>query len=155
MAKARYTIPGTASSITANTAKSIVSAVAPAQFGLDLVGFELSFEGATSTAKPARWELCTSTQATAGTSTSVTPVQVSGRTITSGITGATNFTVEPTALTPVLADYAPVFNGLLKVEFALGAGYDCAVSNGWVLRITTAAGEATVNANGSLIVERC
>ena len=155
MAKARYTVPGVASSITANTAKSIISAVAPAQFGLDVVGFEVSFEGASSTAKPARWELCTSTQATAGTSTAATPVQVSGRTITSGITGATNFTVEPTALTPVLADYMPVFNGLLKVEFAPLTGYDCAVSNGWVLRITTAAGEATVNANGTLVVERC
>ena len=155
MAKARYTMPGVASSITANTPKTVISVLSPAQFGCDVVGFEISFEGGTSTAKPARWELCQLSGATAGTSTAVTPVQVSGRTITAGFTGGTNYSAEPTVLTVVLADYMPVFGGLLKVEFNTYQGYDNAVSTGYALRITTAAAEATVNANGTLIVERC
>ena len=155
MAKTRYTLPGVASSITANTPKTVISVLAPAQFGCDLVAFELSFEGATSTAKPARWELCSLSNAAAGTSTAVTAQQVSGRVITAGFTGGTNYTAEPTVLTPIRADYVSVYGGLLVIEFGALTGYDSDVSKGFALRITTAAAEPTVNANGTLVVERC
>jgi hypothetical protein len=152
MAKARYSVPGNSSALTAATAKTIVAVLAPAQFGADLVTFELSFDSATSTAVPALWELCSLTGATAGTSTAVTVQQVSGRVITAGFTGATNYTAEPTVLTPIRSDFVPVYGGLIVVELPTLGGYDSAVSQGFALRITA---PAPVNARGTLFVERC
>lgn len=153
MAKAGYSATvGAAVALSAATAKTILSVTAPAQFGVDLRGFTLSLDGATSTAVPALWELCTFTAAGAGTNTSGTVVQEYGRAVTAGFTTAYNYTVEGTVLAAIDADYIPVFNGLVIRDWPFNAGPDNDVSKGFALRITA---PATVNARATFRFERC
>jgi hypothetical protein len=93
-----YDAPGAASALTSGTAKTVIAVTAPAQFGVNWMAYELSFDGSTSTATPARIELCTFTAATAGTNTSVTIVNSAGQRVTTGFTAGTNYTAEPTVL---------------------------------------------------------
>jgi hypothetical protein len=157
MAKAGYTVAtGAAVALSAATAKTVLAVIAPAQFGVDLRGFELSLDGATSTAVPALWELCASTFATNSTpgtgNTTATVNQEYGRSITAGFTGFYASTSEPTVLTPLYADYIPVFNGLVIRDFPFNGGPDSPVSNGFVLRVTA---PAAVNARATFRFERC
>jgi hypothetical protein len=130
----------------------VLSVIAPGQFGVDLRGFEISLDGATSTAVPVLWELCTLSAATAGTGTSGTVNQEYGRTITAGFTGLYNYTAEPTVLAAIYADYIPAFNGLVIRDFPFNGGPDNAVSTGFALRLTA---PATVNARATFRFERC
>ena len=104
MAKAGYgTSTEGAVALAAATAKSILGFTAPAQFGGDLLGFSVGFDGVTASAVPVLIELCYATFATnaPGTnSTSTTVDQLYGRAITAGFTAAKNWTTEPTVLTP-------------------------------------------------------
>jgi hypothetical protein len=150
MAKAGYTA-STGAAVAVTTVKSILSVLAPAQFGVDLRGFEISADGATSTAVPVFWELCSLSGATAGTSTAGTVNQEYGRAITPGFTTGYNFTAEPTVLVPIYADYFPAFNGLVIRDFPFNGGPDNDVSKGFVLRCTAA---ATVNLRATFRFER-
>ena len=99
---ARFTVETTADvALSAATAKTILSVIAPASGAIRLVEFSVSFDGTSATAEPVTVELCKSTEATAGTSTSQTPVQSggtpSGKTARSS--GKRNFTAEATTLT--------------------------------------------------------
>ncbi len=153
MAKAGYTTTTTAAvALSAATPKTILSVLAPAQFGVDLRGFELSLDGATSTATPVFWELCSLDGTTGGTSTAATVRQEYGRTITAGFSSGSNFTVEPTVLTALYSDYVPAFNGLVIRDFPFNGGPDSAVSQGFALRLTA---PAAVNARATLRFERC
>lgn len=157
MAKAGYTTAtGAAVALSAATAKTVLAVLAPAQFGVDLRGFELSLDGATSTATPALWELCSltaATNSTPGTGNSTgTVTQEYGRSVTAGFVSFYASTSEPTVLTPLYADYIPVFNGLVIRDFPFNGGPDSAVSQGFALRITA---PATVNARATFRFERC
>jgi hypothetical protein len=47
MSKARYSAQtGAAVALSAATAKTVLAVIAPAQFGCDLVGYEVAFDGA-------------------------------------------------------------------------------------------------------------
>lgn len=101
---ARFTVNATTDiALSAATAKSVLSVIAPASGAIRLTELSLSFDGVTATNEPVLVELCKSTEATAGTSTSQTPVQVggtpSGKTARSS--GKRNFTAEPTTLTVI------------------------------------------------------
>jgi hypothetical protein len=101
MSKAGYTAEvGAAVALAAATAKTVLSVIAPAQFGVDLLKYRIGFDGVTASAVPVVVELVTWT--TDGTGTSGTVVQVYGRSITAGFTTKYNYTVEPT--TPTLVD---------------------------------------------------
>lgn len=156
MAKAGYTAPAAAAvALTAATAKSVIGVSAPAQFGVDLTKYRLSFDGATSTAVPVTVEICAATFATNGpgtNSTSITPVQVYGRSITAGFTAASNWTTEPTVLTVVDAFTVAAYNGLVIYDAPFGSSVDSPVSNGFVIRCTAPAG---VNCRPSIWFERC
>lgn len=129
--------------LTAATAKSVIGVAATANFGVDLLGFELGFDGATSTAIPPQIEICQATFATNGpgtNSTSITPVQESGRAITAGFTAAANWTTEPTVLTVMRATSLPAYQGSIWVDLAKdNTTPDNAVSAGFVIRITAPA----------------
>jgi len=141
LARAIYTAVGVASPVT--TAKTILTVLGTANFGVDLRGFEISADGATSTAVPVFWELCTLSGATAGTAGStITVLQESGRAITAGFTSGANFSAEPTVLAAIYGDYFPAFNGLVIRDFGFNEGPDNDVSKGFALRCTAA---ATVN----------
>jgi hypothetical protein len=157
MAKAGYSAAtGAAVALSAATAKTILYVLAPAQFGVDLRSFTISLDGATSTATPVLWELCTDTAATNSTpgtgSTTGTVIQEYGRAVTAGFTTAYNCTSEPTVLAAIDADYIPAFNGLVIRDFPFNGGPDNDVSKGFALRLTA---PATVNARATFRFERC
>jgi hypothetical protein len=147
-----YDAPGAASALSAATAKTVIAVTAPAQFGANWLAYEISFDGATSTATPARIELCTFTAATAGTNTSVTIVNSAGQRVTTGFTAGTNYTAEPTVLAAFKTFYMPVYGGTGIVQFTPGQEPDSAVSQGFAIRVTAL---ATVNCNASMRFSRC
>jgi hypothetical protein len=155
--KARYTLQtGAAVALAAATAKTVLCAIAPAQFGIDLCGFEVGFDGVTSSAVPVFVELMTSTLAsnsTPGTNnTTGTVTQIGGRSITAGFTGFYNSTTEPTVLTAFDSFLLTPNGGLVIRDYPLGATPDTAVSNGIVIRCTA---PAVVNVRASMTFERC
>jgi hypothetical protein len=150
MAKAGYSAEvGAAVALSAATAKTVLSVIAPAQFGVDLIKYRIGFDGVTASAVPVVVELVTWT--TDGTGTSGTVVQVYGRSITAGFTTKYNYTVEPT--TPTLIDRFTITpnGGTLVYDFPLGTSPDTAVSNLIGLRCTA---PAVVNVNATMWFER-
>lgn len=147
-----YDAPGAVSALAAATAKTVIAVTAPAQFGANWIAYEISFDGATSTATPARIELCTFTAATAGTNTAVTIVNSAGQRVTTGFTAGTNYTVEPTVLAPFKTFYLPVYGGTGIIQFTPGQEPDSAVSQGFAIRVTA---PAVVNCNASMRFSRC
>jgi len=151
MARATYTAVGVASPVT--TAKTILTVLGTANFGVDLLGFEISADGAISTAVPVFWELCYLDGSTAGTAGSaITVRQEAGRVITAGFTSGANFSAEPTVLTQLYGDYLPAYNGLLVRDFQWNGTPDSAVSQGFALRVTA---QSSVNLRGTFKFARC
>lgn len=156
MAKAGYTTSTEgAVALAAATAKSILGFTAPGQFGADLQGLSIGFDGVTASAVPVLIELCYATFATNGpgtNSTSTTVDQVYGRTITPGFTAARNWTTEPTVLTPIREWLLTPAGGTIIYDVPFGQGLDTAVSNGFVLRCNA---PAVVNVRADFRFERC
>jgi len=157
MAKAGYQAGTEANvALVTPTAKTILGVLAPAQFGVDLRGFEISFDGITTTDKPVLVEICTATFATNGpgtNSTSNTVNQVYGRTITAGFTSAYNWTAEPTVLAVIKQFMLTPNGGTYDYDWPLGETFDNAVSVGFAIRCT--APTSNVNARASIRFERC
>lgn len=156
MAKAGYSIvTGGAVALSAATAKSILGVKSHANFGLDLKKFKVAFDGVTATNVPVLVELCYCTfgaNSPGTNSTSVTPAQLYGRSITVGATAAKTWTTEPTTIT-VIGEFLLTPNGgLVLYDWPLGDTPDSAVSEGFVIRCTA---PATVNVRASLEWERC
>ena len=153
MAKAGYTAQtGAAVALVAATAKTVLSVTAPAQFGADLQSIVIDFDGVTATDKPVFVEVCTTTAATAGTSTAGTVNQLYGRTITAGFTTAYAYTIEPTVLTPVWSAMVTPIGGTFAYNWPLGQTPDSAVSQGFYVRCT--APTSAVNVRVTLTFER-
>jgi hypothetical protein len=136
--------------LAAGTAKSVLSVIAPAQFGVDLVGFRLGFDGVTAANTPVVVEVVTFT--TDGTGTGGTVNQVYGRAITAGFTSKYNYTVEPTTATAVDRYSLTPNGGAIVYDYPRDRTPDTAVSNLIVLRLTAA---QIVNCNATMIFERC
>jgi len=157
MAKAGYSASTEADvSLTAATAKTILGVNAPAQFGVDLRGLEISFDGVTTTDKPVLVEVCACTFATnaPGTaSTSNTIQQIYGRAITAGFVGAYNWTTEPTVIAVLKTLRLTPNGGTYDYDWPLGETLDNDVSKGFAIRCT--APTSTVNARASVRFERC
>jgi hypothetical protein len=151
MSKAGYSAEvGAAVALSAGVAKTVLSVIAPAQFGVDLTKYRLSFDGVTASAVPVVVELVTWT--TDGTGTAGTVVQVYGRPITAGFTTKYNYSAEPT--TPTLVDRFSLTpnGGTVVYDFPLGTSPDTAVSNLIGIRCNA---PAAVNANATMWFERC
>lgn len=130
----------------AGTAKTILNVVAAS--GKKFVPTEIgvSFDGVTASEKPILVELCRSTQATAGTSTSVTPRQVRGDgnvTVTSS--AAKNYTAEPTVLTPIREWLIDPYKGSFVMQLPLGREPEPLAGNALCLRMTIQTGGAAVS----------
>jgi hypothetical protein len=151
MAKAGYTAEvGAAVALSAATAKTVLSVIAPAQFGVDLTKFRIGFDGVTASAVPVVVELVSFT--TDGTGTSGTVSQVYGRSITAGFTTKYNYTAEPTTATLIDRFTLTPNGGTIIYDFPLGTSPDTAVSNLIALRCTA---PAAVNVNATMWFERC
>lgn len=153
MAKAGYSLANAAAvALVAATAKSVLSVIAPAQFGVDLKKIRLGTDGVTATAVPILVEICRSTQAGAGTSgTAVTVQQIYGPTITAGFTGGSNFSAEPSVLTVLESWLIDPNKSTVLYDWPLGDTMDTAVSQAMVLRLTA---PAAVNVRATMVFER-
>jgi hypothetical protein len=136
------------------SAKSILGVKAHANSGLQVVNWRVAFAGVTASAVPVLVQLCYATFATnsPGTnSTSVTVAQVSGRVLTAGFTAGHTWTTEPTVLTPLYSQVVAPDKGLVIEGVPLGFEPDCALAEGFVLRVTAA---ATVDLWATMLVSR-
>lgn len=130
--------------LAAATPKSVLGIRAGASFGLELLMASIAFDASGSAAptnEPILVELCTCTFATnaPGTnSTTETPDQWGGRLLTHGMTAASNWTAEPTALTPIDEFLIHGQQGM-KEFFPLGQEPDTALNDAFVLRVTSPA----------------
>lgn len=136
--------------LTAATAKTILSVINAANSLIRLVELGVSFDGVSATAEPVTVELCSSTQATAGTSTAHTPAQCRGPTRTVQATAARNYTAEPTVLTVLKRWLVHPQTGLI-VQFPLGREPEqVTTADALCIRCTAPAG---VNVQGYLEFE--
>lgn len=140
--------------LAAATAKTVFGVKGHANSGLMLAKYQLAFDGVTASAVPVLVELCYATWATnsPGTnSTSTTARQLCGRALTAGFTAGKNWTAEPTVLT-VLDEFLLTPNGgLFTFPYPLGQEPDCALGEGFALRLTA---PAIVNVRGGMVVGR-
>jgi hypothetical protein len=146
--------------LTANTPRTCLMVITPAQFGACLRKMRLGFDGVTASAVPAFWEIVRSTNATNSTpgtnNTTETSniAQYKGRSITTGFTAFSASTSEPTALTRLDGDYLTPAGGLIVYDFPLGDEFECDVSAGLGIRMTTPSGAPSVNFRAALLFER-
>lgn len=162
MAKAGYSVSTSADvALVAATAKTVLYVLAPAQFGMDLRGFEIAFDGVTTTDKPVLVEICTdsgatnSTPGTNSTTETANIVQIYGRSIVTGFTAASACvaTFEPTVLVQWKLLRLTPNGGTYDYDWPLGETPDNAVSTGFAIRCT--APTSAVNVRASVRFERC
>ena len=141
--------------LAAATAKTVVGVKAHANSGLYVAEYKISFDGVTASAVPVLVEFCYATFATnsPGTnSTSTTPRQLGGRSLTAGFTAAKNWSAEPTVLTVIEEHLLTPNGGLYVYQYPLGYEPDAALAEGFALRLTA---PAIVNCRGGIKVGRC
>lgn len=137
--------------LSAATAKTILNVINAANGLILLAEFSVSFDGTSSTAEPVLVELCSSTQATAGTSSAGTYQQIRGATRTVQATGRYNYTAEPTVLTPWKHWLVPAYNGSMTIQFPLGREpQQTTTADGLCIRCTA---PAAVNVIGYMEIE--
>lgn len=147
---AGYTVETTgAVALTAATSKTILAVIAAANAPLRITELGVSFDGVSASAVPVTIELCKSTQAGAGTTTSQTPVQIRGATRTVQAAGARNYSAEPTVLTTIKRWLVHPQSGM-AIQFPLGREPEQLGGAALCLRVTAA---ATVNAQGYIEFE--
>lgn len=153
MSAPQYNVRTEANVATGTSLIYILGVKAHANSGLILSEASVFFDGATAGATPVLVELCYCTWATnsPGTnSTSNTPQQKNGRVMTAGFTSGENWTAAPTVVT-MLDVWRIHPQAGVWVPLPLGTEYDCALAEGFVMRVTAA---ATVNARARFTVSR-
>jgi hypothetical protein len=157
MAKCGYSVvTGADTALTASATRSVLGVRGNAAFGIDLQKWAVGFDGSAAAAGISV-ELCYATFATnaPGTnSTSETPVQIYGRALTHGVTAASHWTAEPTALTVIDEKFISPGGGWFEWAIPLGQTPDSAFSEGFVIRLITDAG-VTPNYRAAMWYERC
>lgn len=139
----------------AGTARTMLNVIAAANRAIKATEIGVGFIGASGTAKPVLVELCTSTQAGAGSgSTAVTPAPTDpGDATTVQATAAKNFaTTEPTVLTAIRRWHVHPQAGMV-VQFALGREPRTDIAKALAIRITFETGETTTNVSAYLEFE--
>lgn len=148
---ARYTVESNGDiALTAATARTILNYINAANGLGRIVEMSVSFDGTSGTAEPVTVELCSSTQATAGTSTSHTMAQSGGPTRTVQGTAARAYTAEPTVLTVLKRWLVHPQTGIV-LQYPLGREPEqVTTADGLAIRCTA---PANVNCQGYLEVE--
>jgi len=149
---ARYTVESNGDvALVAATAKTIVNWINGANALVRAIELAVSFDGTSSTAEPVTVELCSSTQATGGTSTTHTIVQTGGPTRTPEGSAERAYSIEPTVLTVLKRWLVRADGGLLVLPFPLGREPEQVVTaDGLCIRCTA---PAAVNCQAYLEVE--
>lgn len=143
---AGYVVAGVGDmALSAATAKTVVSVINAANALIRLTEISVSFDGISSTAEPILVELCSSTQATAGTpGSSPTPTQIYGPTRTVQAAGAEDYSAEPTVISVLKPWLIRADGGLLIIQSPLGREAEQTTTADALLIRCTA--PATVNA---------
>lgn len=140
--------------LTAATAKTVGGVLASTNVGVRILGFALSFDGATSTNVPAKVEVCTCTFATNAPGTNSTLLALAkrdvGRPEVIQATAGHTWTVEPTVLTVLQTKYVGQFNGLFEILVPFATPLFVRGAGGFALRVTS---PNNVNVSGSITVE--
>lgn len=125
--------------LAAATAETVLNIINAANGLIRLVEFGVSFDGTSATAEQVTVELCFSTQATAGTSTAFTPVQIRGPTRTVQATAARAYSAEPTVITVIKRWLVHPQLGIV-IQFPLGREPEqTTTADGLLLRCTAPA----------------
>jgi hypothetical protein len=153
MSSVGYTVNTGSIAMAAATAKTVLNVISPAQFGIVLVGFEVSFDGVTASASPVLVEIGQSSQGGAGTpaGSPPTPVQVRGQTIAHGCTIGHNYSAEPTTIVTAYDWWLDPNKGMFDRLWPLGRELEQGVSKGIVCRVNA---PAVVNCRVSFEWER-
>lgn len=138
----------------AGTAKTVLNVIAASNRRFIVTEMGVGFIGASGSAKPVLVELCTSTQATAGSgSSSVTPAATdAGNAVTVQATANKGYTSEPTALTAIRRWRVHPQAGFV-IQFPLGREPAPDVNKGICIRVTFETGETTTNVDSYLEFE--
>lgn len=137
----------------AGTAKTVLNVIAAANRRFIVTELGVGFIGASGSAKPVLVELCTSTQAGAGTSSAVTPAPSDpGNASTVQSTAAKAYTAEPTTLTAIRRWRVHPQAGFV-VQFPLGREPSPDIAKGMCVRVTFETGETTTNIDAYLEFE--
>jgi len=148
---ARYTVETNGDqALAAATAETVLSYVNAANATVKVIEMSLSFDGVSATAEPVTVELCHSTEATAGTSTTHTQVQSGGPTRTAQGTFKRGFTAEPTVVTVFKRWLVHPQTGI-TIQFPLGREPEQNTTADAILVRVTA--PAVVNVQGHMEVE--
>jgi hypothetical protein len=148
----RYAIPfAVNTSLVAATAKTVAAVVAPASRRATLVGFELGFDSVTATDNSCLVEIVRGNAATAGTSTSRTPVAIDNADPAALSAGAVNYSDEPTVLTVISERRVTPVGGGVIYPLETADQPTCAVSHLLGIRLTAA--QAQSNIRGTLYFE--
>ena len=153
MAKSGYSVTteGEVTLAAAGTAKTILGVDANSNFGINLLGWWVDFDGVTSSNPPVKLQLlvCTfATNAPGTNSTSVTVKQNYGRLANTGFAAARNWTAEPTVIESQAYDefaLDPV-KGLYRYDWPLGQEPDCALDSGFIIRALVETGDSVTAA---------
>lgn len=133
MAQIQYAASTGATPFTSTTAVQTAGAIvnAATDCGVQLKKYRLAYNGVTATNAPVTVRFFTTNNATAGTSSSLTITQVSGRTLTlANITAAGGYTAEPTTKTYSGDAFLLTPNGGTVIyDFPLGDEPDIGVSS--------------------------
>jgi hypothetical protein len=143
--------------LSANTARTILGVKAHANSGLLLKRARMGFLGTSATATEVAVDIAYcdwSTKSPGTNSTTITPVQVTGRVITPGFTAGAGWTAgnEPTTLTIIETYLIHPQAGQMWVDLPLGEEYDADLAKGFVLRANA---PAQVDCRAVMAVSRC
>jgi len=149
---------GGATSCAQNTTKTVLGVKSHANSGLLLLGFTIGFDGVTAADKVIEVDICYSTWATNSPGTNSTSIstilQQGGRVLTAGFTAGYTWTAEPTALSVLWPLYIDPNKGEFIYDYPLGDEPDCALAEGFAIRVITPATMTTVNCYASMKVCR-
>jgi len=137
--------------LTASTAKSMGSVAAAANQPIKILEAMASHDGATSTNAPDVTDFARCTFGTAGTATSTTPLKKDpGRAETIQTTGKTNYTAEPTVVTPLKTVNVAQYNGVYHYITPQGNPLMVVGGQGFLIRQNS---PNTVNGSGLIEFE--
>lgn len=137
--------------LVAATSKVVLSALAGASFGLQIVGFDLGSLGVTATDVPIRVEVCKWDGTTPGTASAATPTQEFGEVMAPGFTSFYDYSVAPAALTVSRVFSLTPNSATLVYPFGQGEEIVVGPGDGIAIRLTA---PANVNVVPAMRVQR-
>ncbi len=139
MAAPGYTVNNAGNLVGSSVTKSLVAIISGANTTPLITELACGFDATSSSGGKARVQLCTSTQAGAGTpGSSPTPLQIRGKAQASASTAAINYSAEPTVLVVAKEWPVDITTGIV-LQFPLGREPEQDASSGtikaYVLRV--------------------